>query len=61
MEFVGEIGWAPSLRHGIEFRIDEGAGDELLAAIRHNDPWTVTHDRALFCRLSRARTTPAWD
>ncbi len=49
---VGEVGHAASLRHGIGYRIDEGAGDELVAAIRYNDPRTVTHDRALLARLS---------
>jgi len=57
---VDEIGWVPSLRHGMGFRIDEGAGDELVAAIRYNDPRTVTHDRALLARLSWDEDDPDW-
>jgi len=57
---VGEVGRAASLRHGIGYRIDEGGGDELIAAIRHNDPRTVTHDRALLARLSWDEDDPAW-
>ena len=57
---VGEVGEVASLRHGIGYRIDEGGGDELLAAISYNDPRTVTHDRALLARLSWDEDDPAW-
>lgn len=57
---VGEVGHAASLRHGMGFRIDEGAGDELVAAIRYNDPRTVTHDRALLARLCWDEDDPDW-
>jgi len=49
---VGECGLVASLRHGIEYRIDEGAVDERAAAIRNCDPRTVQYDRALLARLS---------
>ena len=57
---VGEMGAVASLRHGIGMRIDEGAGEELLAAIAYADPRTVTHDRALLARLPWDENDPAW-
>lgn len=57
---VGEVGHAASLRHGFGYRIDEGAGGELVDAIRYNDPRTVTHDRALLARLSWDEDDPNW-
>jgi len=57
---VDEIGHAASLRHGMGYRIEEDAGDELVAAIRYGDPRTVTHDRALLARLSWDEDDPAW-
>ena len=57
---IGEVSEAASLRHGIGFRIDEGGGDELVAAIRTYDPRTVTHDRALLARLSWPEEDPNW-
>jgi hypothetical protein len=57
---VGEVGHVPSLRHGMGFRIDAGAGDELVASIWENDPRTVTHDGPLLARLSWPEADPRW-